>query len=198
MNKGRLEAFSDAVIAIIVTIMILEFKTSETPEIKALLENGPYFFAYIITYVFVGVAWYNHYYMFSLTKRGTKRIYWLNNIWLLSMSFLPVATAWTGRFINERGPEYFYYVVHLIWLLAYFFLSDALANANREVAPERYQKIKAMPIYSTITRPYFWVIQVILLVAIYFFPPIELIFVMVEIYMIGNRTDKESDQLFND
>ncbi|WP_367369892.1 TMEM175 family protein [Latilactobacillus curvatus] len=164
MNKGRLEAFSDAVIAIIVTIMILEFKTPETPEIKALLENGPYFFAYIITYVFVGVAWYNHYYMFSLTKRGTKRIYWLNNI----------------------------------WLLAYFFLSDALANANREVAPERYQKIKAMPIYSTITRPYFWVIQVILLVAIYFFPPIELIFVMVEIYAIGNRTDKESDQLFND
>lgn len=99
MNKGRLEAFSDAVIAIIVTIMILEFKTPETPEIKALLENGPYFFAYIITYVFVGVAWYNHHYMFSLTKRVTKRIYWLNNIWLLSMSFLPVATAWTGRFI---------------------------------------------------------------------------------------------------
>lgn len=99
MDKGRLEAFSDAIIAIIVTIMILEFKMPETPEIKVLLGSGPYFFAYIITYVFVGVAWYNLHYMFSLRKRVTKRIYWLSNIWLLSMSFLPVATAWTGRFI---------------------------------------------------------------------------------------------------
>lgn len=141
MNKGRLEAFSDAVIAIIVTIMILEFKTPETAEMKALLENAPYFFAYIVTYLFVGVAWYNHHYMFSLTKRVTKRIYWLNNIWLLSMSFLPVATAWAGRFINSRGPEYFYYVVHFAWLMMYFLLSRALADANREVAPEVYQKI---------------------------------------------------------
>ncbi|SOB40865.1 conserved hypothetical protein [Latilactobacillus sakei] len=85
--------------------MILEFKTPETAEMKALLENAPYFFAYIVTYLFVGVAWYNHHYMFSLTKRVTKRIYWLNNIWLLSMSFLPVATAWAGRFINSRAQN---------------------------------------------------------------------------------------------
>lgn len=198
MNKGRLEAFSDAVIAIIVTIMILEFKTPETAEMKALLENAPYFFAYIVTYLFVGVAWYNHHYMFSLTKRVTKRIYWLNNIWLLSMSFLPVATAWAGRFINSRGPEYFYYVVHFAWLMMYFLLSRALADANREVAPEVYQKITGMPIYGVIMKPYFWVIQVALIVAIYFFPAIELIFVILEVFVIGNRTGFDSDKLFHD
>lgn len=198
MNKGRLEAFSDAVIAIVVTIMILEFKTPETPRLSALIENGPYFFAYIVTYLFVGVAWYNHHYMFSLTKRITKRVYWLNNLWLLTMSFLPVATAWAGRFINSRGPEYFYYVVHFAWLMAYFLLSWALAEANREVAPEVTAKIKGMPIYQVMAnQKYFWLIQIVILIAIYFFPAIELIFVVLEVYIIGNRTTRDSDRLFD-
>lgn len=197
MNKGRLEAFSDAVIAIVVTIMILEFKTPETPQISALWADAPYFFAYIVTYIFVGVAWYNHHYMFSLTKRVTKSIYWLNNFWLLTMSFLPVATAWVGRFINARGPEYFYFVVHFAWLLAYWLLSQAIARANQTVAPDVYQKITQMPIYGILTKWYFWVAQIILVIGIYFFPAVELLFVAGEVLVIGNKTTSDSDRLFD-
>ncbi|SOB40862.1 conserved hypothetical protein [Latilactobacillus sakei] len=82
--------------------------------------------------------------------------------------------------------------------MMYFLLSRALADANREVAPEVYQKITGMPIYGVIMKPYFWVIQVALIVAIYFFPAIELIFVILEVFVIGNRTGSDSDKLFHD
>lgn len=110
MNKGRVEAFSDAIVAIIMTIMILEFKTPEDFHWQAILENLTYLFAYAVSFFFIAVAWYNHHYMFSLTKRVTKKIYWINNIWLFTMALIPVATAWAGEFMSHRGPEYFIFL----------------------------------------------------------------------------------------
>ena len=69
MNKGRVEAFTDAVVAIILTIMVLEFKTPETAKWTGIIHQLPYFFAYIVSFLFVGVAWYNHHYMFALALR---------------------------------------------------------------------------------------------------------------------------------
>lgn len=88
--------------------------------------------------------------------------------------------------------------MHFSWLVAYFLLSWALAQANREVAPEVYHKIINMPIYKMmVNQKLFWLVQVILLVAIYFLPVIELVFVALEILIIGNRTTNDSDKLFN-
>ena len=89
MNKGRVEAFTDAVVAIILTIMVLEFKTPETAKWTGIIHQLPYFFAYIVSFLFVGVAWYNHHYMFALALRISKKVYWINNLWLFSMSLLP-------------------------------------------------------------------------------------------------------------
>ena len=86
------------------TIMVLEFKTPEEPTFTALMANWSYLVAYLISFLFIGVAWYNHHYMFSLTKRVTKKIYWVNNLWILTMSMLSVSTAWAGRFINDVQP----------------------------------------------------------------------------------------------
>ncbi|KRO03674.1 hypothetical protein IV54_GL002135 [Levilactobacillus paucivorans] len=99
MDKGRVAAFTDAVVAIVLTIMVLEFKTPEEPTFAALASEWSYFVAYLISFLFIGVAWYNHHYMFALTKRVTKGVYWVNNLWILVMAMLPVSTAWAGRFI---------------------------------------------------------------------------------------------------
>ncbi|WP_249214978.1 TMEM175 family protein [Lactiplantibacillus plantarum] len=80
MNKGRVEAFTDAVVAIVMTIMVLEFEVPSEPTFAAFAENGSYFIAYLISFLFIGVAWYNHHYMLTLTKRISKRVYWLNNL----------------------------------------------------------------------------------------------------------------------
>ncbi|KRN94771.1 hypothetical protein IV81_GL001048 [Pediococcus stilesii] len=73
MNKSRVEAFTDAVVAIIMTIMILEFKTPETDRWSGIIAEVPYLFAYIVSFIFIAVAWYNHHYMFSIAKRITKK-----------------------------------------------------------------------------------------------------------------------------
>lgn len=121
MNKARVEAFTDAVVAIIMTIMVLEFKTPESPQWTAILHEGPYLFAFGVSFVFIAVAWYNHHYMFSLAERISKRVYWLNIAWLFAMSLLPVATAWAGRYLQARGPEYFYLLVFFLWSKTYLY-----------------------------------------------------------------------------
>lgn len=93
MNHARVEAFTDAIVAILMTIMVLEFKTPTSPDWRAIFADLPYLFAYVVSFLFMGVAWYNHHYMFALSKRLTKRVFWLNNLWLLTMSLIPVATA---------------------------------------------------------------------------------------------------------
>lgn len=132
MNKGRVEAFTDAVLAIILTIMILEFKTPESFSISAILDQVPYLISYAIGYLFIGVAWYNHHYMFSKTRWISQNVYWANNFWMFATSFLPVATAWVGKGLNQQGPEIFYFMVYLLWSVAYFILSLMLVRANKK------------------------------------------------------------------
>lgn len=101
MNKERLSAYSDAIMAIILTIMVLEIKTPQTYTPHALFEELPYFLAYSLSFLFIGVAWYNHHYMFAIVEHILKSTYWLNNLWLFCMSLLPVATDWAGEFMTR-------------------------------------------------------------------------------------------------
>lgn len=116
MNKGRVEPYTDAVVAIILTIIVLEFKTPETAQWEEITRQIPYFFAYIVSFIFIGVAWYNNHYMFILAKRITKKVYWINNLWLFSMSLLPIATGWVRKFHKMLIPNtsicsYLFFVV---------------------------------------------------------------------------------------
>ncbi len=196
MNKGRVEAFTDAVIAIVMTIMVLEFKTPDQPTFKALAANGSYLTAYLISFLFIGVAWYNHHYMFTLTRRVTKRIYWLNNLWLLSMSLLPVATAWAGRFISQAQPELFYFLIFVLWALAYIALSHAIVVANQGDHPEVSAKIRHMLVYRLHTSWWFWVITVAMAgLIVFIWPPLSLVFTVIELILMAIFTTDDSDQL---
>ena len=196
MNKGRVEAFTDAVVAIVLTIMVLEFKTPEEPTFAALATEWSYLVAYLISFLFIGVAWYNHHYMFSLTKRVTKGIYWMNNLWILVMAMLPVSTAWAGRFISDVQPELFYFIIFTLWQWAYAGLSYVVMRTNREHHSEVAQKIRKMPVYRMNVNVGYWLVWVIVTVLIFQWPPIVLVFTVVELIVMGISTPKDSDKLF--
>lgn len=197
MNKGRVEAFTDAVVAIVMTIMVLEFEVPSEPTFAALAENGSYLIAYLISFLFIGVAWYNHHYMLTLTKRISKRVYWLNNLWILSMSLLPIATAWAGKFIDQPQPELFYFIIFLLWALAYAVLSYAIVQDNqREGHMDVADKIRRMPVYRVHTHWWFWALSVVIgLMILFVWPPLSLVFTVIELIIMAIKTTPDSDHL---
>ena len=97
MGKGRIEAFSDGVIAIIITIMVLELKVPHEPTWAALYERWPTFLGYLASFGFVGVYWGNHHHLVHTVRHVDPRIMWLNLYLLFWMSLIPFVTAWLGE-----------------------------------------------------------------------------------------------------
>lgn len=102
MNKGRVEAFTDAIVAIIMTIMVLELKIPEGSNFQALLDERYYFIAYLISFFMIATTWYNHHYIFTVSKWISKRAFWANCIWLFLMSLIPVSTAWISKYTHSQ------------------------------------------------------------------------------------------------
>jgi uncharacterized membrane protein len=101
-SKSRLEAFSDGVIAVIITIMVLELKAPESAEVGDLLKLWPSFAIYLVSFVFVAVYWINHHSILTLATRITPGIIWANNILLFCLSLIPFATAYVAN--TSLGP----------------------------------------------------------------------------------------------
>ena len=104
MEKNRLEAFSDGVLAIIITIMILELKQPVSDGFMDLLALWPTLLAYLLSFFFIAIYWVNHHHMFRLAERINLKILWCNMVWLFVMSFIPFATAWVGTYPTSRAP----------------------------------------------------------------------------------------------
>jgi len=97
MGKGRIEAFSDGVIAIIITIMVLELKTPHEPTLEALMELSPVFLSYVLSFVNIGIYWNNHHHLLHAVKRVNGKILWANLHLLFWLSLVPFTTAWMGE-----------------------------------------------------------------------------------------------------
>jgi uncharacterized membrane protein len=97
LSKGRLEAFSDGVIAIVITIMVLELKVPHGAGIEALRPLIPVFLSYVLSFVYLGIYWNNHHHLFQAAQRVNGRILWANLHLLFWLSLIPVATAWIGE-----------------------------------------------------------------------------------------------------
>lgn len=195
MNKGRVEAFTDAVVAIIMTIMVLEFKTPEDYDLGAIISDAPYFFAYLVSFLFIGVAWYNHHYMFALATRITKKTYWVNNFWLLTMSLIPVSTAWVGSFMDKTIPELFYLLVFFFWSLAYLWLSRTIAETLEVTEPERAAKIRKMPPYRFLMSWRFILANLFMGIMIFIYPPSCIFLTLLELIYMAFHTNDDSDQV---
>jgi uncharacterized membrane protein len=130
MNKGRLEAFSDGVLAVIITIMVLEMKSPNGTNLAALRPVIPVLLTYILSFVYIGIYWNNHHHLLHATQRVNGATLWANLHLLFWLSLVPFATAWMGENRFDSWPVAVYGVVLLLAAIAYFILTRATILAT--------------------------------------------------------------------
>lgn len=135
MRKTRLEAFSDGVLAIIITIMVLELKVPHGETVAALWPLAPVFMSYVLSFVYVGIYWNNHHHLLHLAGPVTGGSLWANLHLLFWLSLLPFVTGWLGENHFASGPAALYGVVLLMAALAYWWLQCSLIRAEGENSP---------------------------------------------------------------
>lgn len=126
MNKGRMEAFGDAVLAIIITIMVLELRPPEGTSLTALGKISPKLLSYILSFIFLAIYWNNHHHLFQSVERVNGAVLWANLHLLFWLSLVPFVTAWLGEAGVQSIPVALYGLVLIFSALAYFILVRAL------------------------------------------------------------------------
>jgi len=130
MSKTRLEAFSDGVIAILITIMVLELKVPHGADLAALRPMLPVFLSYVLSFIFLGIYWNNHHHMLHATSRINGKILWANLHLLFWLSLVPFGTAWMGDHHHAPLPTAIYGVILLAAAIAYYILARAIIAAE--------------------------------------------------------------------
>jgi uncharacterized membrane protein len=126
MGKSRLEAFSDGVIAILITIMVLELKISGGADVAALRAVSPHFVSYVLSFVYLGIYWNNHHHMLQATHRINGTILWANLHLLFWLSLVPATTAWVGDHYRDSLPTAVYAAVLFFAGVAYYVLQQCI------------------------------------------------------------------------
>ena len=126
MNKTRLEAFSDGVFAILITILVLELKLPHGDDLHALSKVAPVFCAYVLSFVYIGIYWNNHHHMLHITDRVDGRILWANLHLLFWLSLVPFSTGWLGESHLAPWPAAVYGIVLFCAGIAYLVLQTAI------------------------------------------------------------------------
>lgn len=130
MNKTRLEAFSDGVLAIIITIMVLELKVPEGIDFDSLRPLFPKFLSYILSFIYVGIYWNNHHHMMHTVKQVTGGILWANLHLLFWLSLIPFVTAWIGENNFAPFPMTMYGIILLMAAISYFILQSQILKKH--------------------------------------------------------------------
>jgi uncharacterized membrane protein len=130
MSKGRLEAFSDAVVAIIMTIMVLELQVPHSTDLEALLPLWPVFTSYVLSFVYLGIYWNNHHHLLQAATVIDGRVLWANLHLLFWLTLVPFGTAWMGENGIASVPTAIYGGILLLAAVAYFLLVRALIGAR--------------------------------------------------------------------
>ncbi|BAY23592.1 hypothetical protein NIES2100_33840 [Calothrix sp. NIES-2100] len=128
MGKGRLEAFSDGVLAIIITIMVLELKVPHGDNLAALRPLIPVFLSYVLSFIYIGIYWNNHHHLWQAVRHVNGRILWANLHLLFWLSLIPFVTGWMGENHFAAWPIALYGTVLLFSAIAYYILTLALIN----------------------------------------------------------------------
>ena len=130
MTKNRMEAFSDGVIAIIITIMVLELRVPHGSDLTALRPLVPVLLSYLLSFIFLGIYWSNHHHMLHAVEHVNGGVLWANLHLLFWLSLVPFVTSWMGESHFARGPVALYGTVMLFGSIAYFILSRALISLH--------------------------------------------------------------------
>jgi TMEM175 potassium channel family protein len=164
MKKGRLEAFSDGVIAILITIMVLELKIPHGTDLESLRPLLPVFLTYVLSFVYLAIYWNNHHHMLHATERINGRVLWANMHLLFWLSLIPFVTGWMGE--NHFAPtsSAVYGAVLLAAAIAYYILQSTIiahqgANSKLRAAIGRDLKGKVSPLLYLAAIPLAFVHQ---------------------------------------
>jgi uncharacterized membrane protein len=130
IGKGRLEAFSDGVLAVIITIMVLELHAPHDAELSALLEDAPAFLAYVLSFIFIGIYWNNHHHLLHSVQHVNGTVLWANNFLLFCLSLVPFTTDWMGENHFAMWPVIVYGIDLLAAGVAFFLLAHSLIRLN--------------------------------------------------------------------
>jgi uncharacterized membrane protein len=178
MGKGRLEAFSDGVFAIIITIMVLELKVPHGTTLAALLPLSPVFVGYVLSYVYVGIYWNNHHHLLQNCSRVTGGALWANLFLLFWLSLVPFVTGWVGENDFAALPLACYGVVLLMCGISFFVLEHFLSLNNETLKRALGRDLKGklsillylIGIVLSYQRPLFGFAVYVLVAMIWFIP----------------------------
>lgn len=132
MNKDRLLAFTDGVLAVVITIMVLELKPPEGATLAALTLRWPVFLSYVLSFVYIGIYWVNHHHLFTLVRRVNGAVLWANLHLLFWLSLVPFSTAWVGEHGGDRAPALIYGVSLLGPAVAYYIMQQVVVAHQPE------------------------------------------------------------------
>lgn len=130
MSKGRLEAFSDGVLAIIITIMVLELKVPHSDSLASLVPLLPVFVSYLLSFIYIGIYWNNHHHMLQAVRKVNGSVLWANSHLLFWLSLVPFVTAWMGENHFSRGPVILYGAILCLAAVAYYLLAHCLVDLH--------------------------------------------------------------------
>lgn len=197
MNKARLESFTDGILVIIFTIMILEFQVPKSSNLIVIFEQLPYFISYTIGWLFLGEAWYNNYFIFEQIHHVTQKIFWANGFWLFTTSFIPLSTAWIGKNLFARGPEIFYGIIFFIWSFSFVIMIYVVIKENEKIGRNKeVNLLRKMRIFSYLTNPLYLFLQLMVWILILIFcPQFQLLIMIWQIMFVANKTNVEIDKL---
>ncbi|MCT0017333.1 DUF1211 domain-containing protein [Lactococcus lactis subsp. lactis] len=133
MNKERFLTFTDAIIAIIATLMVLEFKRPTELGIAALNVLVLPAVAYTLSFFLIMIVWFNHHQLYQNIEKISKKIFLYNTLWLFVMSFFPFTTGWVGAHLNDFLPEFLYILIVFLWSLVFHLMEHELRRENQNV-----------------------------------------------------------------
>lgn len=188
MTKERFLAITDGIIAIIATIMVLEFHVPKSPDLAGLAELAIPMFVYLNSFLLIMGVWFNHHHLFKDIKRISPRTFFLNVIWLFFMSLIPFATSWAGQAPTKILPELFYLFIITLWTFGFIMMHREIRIHNKDVEFERMT--------HTYPAAVLFSLDAICLILVWFWPPIVLLVcfglsVSVQIQFIRNVGFKE-------
>jgi Predicted integral membrane protein len=187
MSKTRLEAFTDAVIAIIMTVLVLELSRPETDTVESVLKILPHLGVYLITFIILSIYWVNHHHLFQSIKRVNGSILWINILFLFILSLVPIFSNWVSEFPNSFIPELSYVIIFFIANLVYFFLTKELLKLNGHLHTSD----------STIKKNIVSIVlNIISIILGYFIAPVIMLIASALVFSLWFIPDKKVEKIF--
>ncbi|MGL5416729.1 MAG: TMEM175 family protein [Clostridium sp.] len=183
MKKSRVEAFTDGVVAIIITILVLGVKIPDGHSLSDLWNLREVFFAYALSFFLIATLWNNYHHMFQIADKIDGKVMWVNTVMLFFLSLVPFATAWVGQNLGQLVPEITYGVVFLLIDLSYFLVATTLVKVNGKDSKAYKALHNEKKVYITL------VINIISIILGFVYPPLVMVlcFTIILLWFVPNK-----------